>query len=155
MLSLMFIGGSIFASCGKEVAVQTIPNVPVNYTIYDNSALGIKLLKDGMVSITSLDVENSAIGYGGLLIVSRSITPAAENFAYDLCCPYEVKQDIRVRPVAENPFVVRCPHCGSVFNVAENGGAPIDGPAASTETPRRMRQYMVVRQPDGIRIVNY
>lgn len=154
MLSLILIGGSIFASCRKQIAVQSIPNVPVNYTIYDNSAQAIKLAKEGMLSITNVEVANTAIGYGGLLVVSRTITPSAEDLAYDLSCPYEVKQDVRVRNSTDNSFAVRCPVCGSVFNVAENGGAPIAGPAASSNSPRRMRQYRVIRQPDGIRIIN-
>lgn len=154
MLSLIFIGGSILVSCEKNVAVQSIPNMPVRYIIYDNSAESIKLAKEGMLFISNVEVENTAIGYGGLLVVSRTLTPSAEDLAFDLSCPYEVDPKIKVKPSPNNPFLVVCPVCGSVYNVAENYGAPIDGPAASSDSPRRMRQYRVVREPGAIRIIN-
>lgn len=65
-------------------------------------------------------------GFGGVLLVCDVMgTPVA----YDLSCPVECKQDIRV---AVNPVdnVAECPVCHSTYEVFTNLGHPLSGPAA-------------------------
>ncbi|MCM1292126.1 MAG: hypothetical protein NC111_00190 [Bacteroides sp.] len=68
-----------------------------------------------------------ATGFGGLLLVCD---PNGDYFAYDLACPVECKQDIRVEDYSEGPIagLVRCPKCHSIYNVY-SGGGPYSGEA--------------------------
>lgn len=134
-------------ACSKNEVQHTVPNAPVYYRLYFNSAEGIKLKKEGMLRITQLSIEQSSIGYGGLLFVSNPLV-SNNYFAYDLCCPYEVDPQIKVEQV--DLLHVRCPQCKSVYAVVENQGLAISGPAAKSESPRRLRNYHISSIDGGI-----
>lgn len=74
--------------------------------------------------------QQSATGFGGVLLISGMdpFTTATDSpLAYDLSCPMEVKSSVRVEIESERYEAV-CPVCGSRFDVAMGGGAPISGP---------------------------
>lgn len=64
-------------------------------------------------------------GYGGLLLVTDIM---GDLHAYDLACPVEMRPNVRVA-VSEEELVARCPSCGSTFDVFQNRGNPMTGPA--------------------------
>lgn len=65
-------------------------------------------------------------GFGGLLL-----TCDAQNqpLVYDMACPYERTQNIRVRIDSEDFNVAECEKCHSRYNVTEFFGSAISGPA--------------------------
>lgn len=67
-------------------------------------------------------------GYGGVMLVCD---PNGDFTAFDLSCPVERKPDILIRHDPDNPLagIVRCPECGSTYNIYAGGGA-ISGEAA-------------------------
>lgn len=78
----------------------------------------------GMVRITTPTTITERIGYGGVAVV-RSLTEM-RFYAYDLACPHEARPAIRVE---EYDLQLRCPSCGSTFEVVYGSGAPTSGPA--------------------------
>lgn len=64
-------------------------------------------------------------GFGGVLLVG-DIHGMPQ--AYDLACPYECQQDVRV--VVESDNRAHCPKCHSVYEIFTNYGLPVAGPAA-------------------------
>lgn len=91
-------------------------------------------------------LERTTTGYGGILLIIGTdpythdpLTP----LAYDLACPVERRQDVRVNMVSlpEWPMpVAQCPDCHSCYNVIEGGGRPLSGLAESEHYGLRMYQ---------------
>lgn len=95
--------------------------------------------------------QQSATGFGGVLLISGMdpFTTATDSpLAYDLSCPMEVKSSVRVEIESERYEAV-CPVCGSRFDVAMGGGAPISGPAASGKYKVGMRRYRCIPSGNG------
>ncbi len=65
-------------------------------------------------------------GWGGVLLVGDIY---GEPRAYDLSCPVEHAPDVRIA-VDNDTHQAVCPKCGSVYDVFENYGYPLSGPAA-------------------------
>lgn len=79
----------------------------------------------------------SYTGFGGVLLVSDlNNTPVA----FDLACPVERKNDVRITVDKEN-LVAKCPKCGSTYDIYELGGYPLSGEAA--ERKYGLQQYTV------------
>lgn len=76
-------------------------------------------------------------GYGGILLVG-DINGAP--YAYDLCCPVELKRDIRVE-VDEQSHEAVCPKCGSHYGIFSNYGMPLSGEAKKLK--RGLRRFSV------------
>lgn len=66
-------------------------------------------------------------GFGGLLLICD---PNGEYLAYDLACPVEVKNDIRIYVDSDNSLagIAKCPKCQSTYNLFSYG-APASGEA--------------------------
>lgn len=74
---------------------------------------------------------NSATGYGGVLLIGgQGFSGEIAPLAYDLSCPVERQPYVRVFIDIDTLFAV-CPECGSVYDVVEAHGAPVEGPAYS------------------------
>ncbi|MCH5245933.1 MAG: hypothetical protein J1E84_05675 [Muribaculaceae bacterium] len=91
----------------------------------------------------------SETGFGGVLLTADM----HGNFiAYDLACPVEMRRDVRLAVDAEK-FVARCDKCGSTFDVFDNYGIPLSGPAHQYDYrltryyvgPGGNGEYMIVR----------
>ena len=73
----------------------------------------------------------SYTGFGGVLLISgRSGDDYNSPLAYDLACPVEAKNDVRLS-FDNQTFEAYCPKCHSRFDICENNGAPISGEAKS------------------------
>ena len=83
--------------------------------------------------------ETDRIGFGGILVCT---TYEAKYLAFDLACPYEVKQDVRVK--VDGMFAV-CEKCGSKFNIYDDEFAyPVEGPAK-----HGLKKYKTTLTPSG------
>ncbi len=81
-------------------------------------------------------------GYGGLLLVTDVL---GDLHAYDLCCPVEVKPNVRIEiPLkadgTSEPYA-ECPVCKSRYDVFANRGNAMSGPAA--ERGYALQRYSV------------
>lgn len=82
-------------------------------------------------------------GFGGVLLIRDVLgTPRA----YDLACPIETKYNVRVSIDREKLQAV-CPQCGSRYDVFDNFGYPLSGPAV--EKKYGLQQYRVIG-PDNL-----
>lgn len=77
-------------------------------------------------------------GFSGVLLVCDAFgTP----HAYDLCCPVENKQSVRVKISKDDEMLAVCPECGSKYNVFSLYGHPVSGPAVNRKYA--LRPYRV------------
>lgn len=68
----------------------------------------------------------SATGFGGVLLCGNYV---GEPVAFDLACPVECRQDVRIIVDSET-HRGRCPVCGSTYDIFSGTGAPLSGVAA-------------------------
>lgn len=81
-------------------------------------------------------------GFGGVLLAG-SVT--GEPLAYDLSCPVECKQDVRI--FINEQSRAECPKCHSEYEVFTNFGYPVSGEAA--EKGYGLARYRVVPGSQG------
>jgi hypothetical protein len=117
-LALLFVG------CNDNV-ISSIPDFPVylqlnlttTYPTFKNSYNKFYIFKQGVV-------VTDRIGYGGILVYTGL---DGGYYAFDMACPYEVKQNIRVYPNDVGQAI--CEGCGSVFEIGYGIGYPSKGVA--------------------------
>lgn len=125
--------GVLFAQSCEGPYISPIPDYPVSlnlnltaqYPLFKNSS-GQFLVFTKPVKATDL------VGYGGILVCSGIMLDDYGNsqyFAFDLACPNEVKTTIQVAPLPDRPGEVKCPECGTVYNVGFGFGEPVSGPS--------------------------
>lgn len=71
----------------------------------------------------------SATGFGGVLLVGDI---HGSPVAYDLSCPVENRNDVRLTVDAEQ-MQAYCPKCNSRYEIITNYGIPLSGPAKDNE----------------------
>lgn len=128
------------SACGKEEDKNVIPAEPVNFKVNLNSADAVlrtpgsyKEYIKGSYPI----LAGESLGYGGLLIInSFYATNTPDLLAYDLGCPNELAREIRVK--ADNNGKAKCPKCGRIYNLMENGRV------VSESSNLHLQRYVVV-----------
>ncbi|MEI8085814.1 MAG: hypothetical protein WCG93_06325 [Paludibacter sp.] len=134
-----------FVSCNDTIK-SSIPDYPVSlnlnltstYPIFKNSVNSFLFFK------TSAGLPiNNYIGFGGIIVCTSGFDDYGNSlyFAFDMACPNEVKNNIRVYPDSTGLSRVVCEKCGSVFDVSYGNGSPLSGPAK--ETLKRYRANLV------------
>lgn len=78
-------------------------------------------------SITSPRTANEYIGYSGVLVICGFDTTngGTTYYAYDLCCPNELKRNTRIEVNDETATAI-CPSCGAEFEIAYGAGNPVN-----------------------------
>ncbi|MDE7348025.1 MAG: hypothetical protein K2N48_14940 [Muribaculaceae bacterium] len=146
---------SALLSC-NQVDDDRIPSLPVYIDIsnvgmwntYGVSGVGISrnfINWQGTVSPAGFPyTANTYVGFGGVLLIG-GVDPFTSEpnvpLAYDLSCPVERSQTVRVAVNADNLEAV-CHVCGSRYDVVTAGGAPVGGPALTGDTKYGLRRYV-------------
>ena len=131
--------------------ISPIPDYPVslnlnltaNYPTFRNS-VGQQLVFTKPIKATDL------IGFGGILVCTGIMLDDYGNtqyFAFDLACPHEVKQTVRVATLPDRPGEVKCPECGTVYSVGFGFGEPVSGPSKHP-----LKRYKTLLQNDNLLI---
>lgn len=138
----------LFLACEREEPKYTIPARPAYFTIntafLDNNLANIgsiniyikssdknayDVLLNGVKGVQTFEaprLENEYIGYSGLLIINTGSTLSPTPFAaFDLCCPHEGMEKVRVIPT--NNGNAKCPKCGSVYDIILGTGQVLEG----------------------------
>ncbi len=145
-LGVLFFVMSITSSCVYE-SFSPIPSYPVYCEIDFSSSKGKDLLpQGGYVRILNREVERSAIGFGGLLVI-HSLGDNGAYYAYDLACPKE--RDAEILLVVNKAYEAECPKCKSRFSIQFGDGSPIAPPA-----DKPLRTYQVTHTGRGLLIRN-
>ena len=88
--------------------------------------------------------ETTYTGYGGVLLIMGMDPYSAGNvvpLAYDLSCPVERRENIRVY-VDDETLEAICPVCESHYDVCMAGGSPTAGPALTGHVKYALQRYM-------------
>lgn len=140
------------ACCGcSRIDSNRIPYSPVNiqlnndglWNTYGVSAPGMArtFIKPDVPSRSFYNAM-SYTGFGGVLLYCDG---QGVPVAYDLSCPVEVKQSVRV--FVNDALEAECPVCGSRYNILLGNGGAISGPAV--EYKYRLQRYVVSPQLYG------
>lgn len=166
LLSLMAVL-SVASSC-KEVDDDRIPSLPVYINLsgagmwntYGVSGVGIYsnfINWQGEVSPSGFPyTATTHVGFGGVLLIG-GVDPFTSDpnvpLAYDLSCPVERSQTVRVAIDADRLEAV-CPVCGSRYDVLTAGGAPVGGPALTGQYKYGLRRYVCQPEQSGGYIIH-
>lgn len=134
--SSIIIIAVVFILFGCTTDSTTIPLAPVNLQVNLLQATTLTAIGATESYITP-NSSLEALGYGGILVVH---TLSDSYVAFDLSCPYEAQQNVRV--VVQSDLTAKCPVCGSVYRIMDGTGWPISGPSR-----HKLKQYHVY--PDG------
>lgn len=111
-------------SCNK-VNVSNVPYAPVYFKVHltgiDHDLVGSLKHKE----FTSARSGGERVGFSGIFVVCGH--DSKTYYAYDLCCPHEAKNNIKVTP--SDSGTAECPKCGTVFDIAWGVGQPTSGPS--------------------------
>lgn len=142
----------ILYGCISEPENSNIPNSRVNFYI-DTSISGVdNHLAEGLLGNTTIYTQtepsklspNGSYGYSGVVVVR-----AYDNnlYAFDICCTYEVDKNIALE---DDGFFLKCPKCGSTFEIGYGTGYVNSGPA----TKRLKKYYTSQNSSQKVRIYN-
>lgn len=141
-----------FYGCIPEPENTNIPNARVSFYL-DVSISGVdNHLADGFLGNSSIYTKynpsqlspNGSYGYSGVVVVR-----AYDNniYAFDICCTYEADREIALE---DDGFFLKCPQCGSSFEIGNGTGYVNKGPA----TQRLKKYYTTQNSSQKIRIYN-
>ncbi|MFA6999361.1 MAG: hypothetical protein WC198_09400 [Victivallaceae bacterium] len=136
--SFLFFG--IISGC-EDNYISSIPNYPVSLEL--NLTASYPTFKDNPYQFLVFEkprYDYEYLGYGGILVVCGfgSDRPY-EYYAYDLACPHEADAKIKVTPNSNGQAV--CNTCGSVYDIVNGFGIPIDDSPAR-EPLKRYKTYL-------------
>lgn len=150
-------------SC-HEIDDDRIPSYPVSINLgeaamwhtYGVSGYGIhrQFIKQLREPAGFPYLERSFTGFGGVLLIGGMDPFSTQTnipLAYDLACPVERKQDVRVK-IDPSTYEAICPVCGSVYDITMSGGSPISGPAYKDRYG--LRRYKCLPGNGGYLITN-
>jgi len=112
---------TIISSCSDDEGggkQKPIPDMEVH--LYVNTSLAPLKNTYGIVSYPSSEYEK--VGYGGVLVINGEPAGSVVLYAYDLACPVEANENIRVVELKDELGKVKCEHCGMVFSIADGEG---------------------------------
>lgn len=156
------------ASSCNQIDDDRIPSLPVYINLsgagmwntYGVSGVGISrnfINYQGVVSPTGFPfTARTYLGFGGILLIGGMdpfTTEPNVPLAYDLSCPVERSQTVRVAINPDNLEAV-CPKCGSRYDVVMAGGSPVGGPALTGDVKYGLRRYECTPDAGGYIIHN-
>lgn len=158
---------SVATSC-SQVDDDRIPSLPVYINLsgagmwntYGVAGVGISrsfINSHGVVSPSGFPfTATTYVGFGGVLLIG-GVDPFTADpnvpLAYDLSCPVECSQTVRVY-IDSNNLEAVCPECGSHYDVVTAGGAPVAGPALTGKYKYALRRYVCQPEQTGGYIIH-
>ena len=139
----------LLSACEKVNYRSSVPNVPVNYTLYITTEFPHFIVDNGFqaLTVTSSKYERESVGYAGLLI-----WPAMDGHyhAADLCCPNCLKRN---KPVEVDGLFAICSLCDEHFDLSYGYAFPTKG---KTDEPLKKYQVLLNNNATGqvLRITN-
>ncbi|MDE6855733.1 MAG: hypothetical protein K2J34_04650 [Muribaculaceae bacterium] len=167
-LCLSLIAMLSAASSCNQVDDDRIPSLPVYIDLrgagmwnsYGVAGVGLSrrfINWQGEVSPSGFPyTANTYVGFGGVLLIGGIDPFTAEPnvpLAYDLSCPVERSQTVRVY-IDSDKLEAVCPQCGSRYDVLTAGGAPVGGPALTGKYKYGLRRYVCQPEQSGGYIVH-
>ena len=138
--SLFLCAVLLLSSC-SENTTSTIPDHPVRLQLDLRGEYNMLLGSFGASLVFDKRIkETDRIGFGGVLVCTNY---EGKYLAFDLACPYEAKQNVRVKV---DGFYAVCDECGSQFDIYTSEFAfPDKGPSK-----QGLKKYKTALSPNGI-----
>lgn len=135
----------LFTSCEDVNRRSSVPNMPVNYTLYITREHPHFVVENGYqtMAITQKQFLDEYIGYAGLLIW---VGMDNAYHAADLCCPYCVQ---RHKPLTIDGFYAVCQLCGEHYDISYGIGYPTKG---VTKEPLKLYNTSYRNMPTGAQL---
>jgi nitrite reductase/ring-hydroxylating ferredoxin subunit len=130
----------LLSSC--DSTKSTIPTEPVSLQVNLLQYTSLLSLGATMSFITS--TTTTSLGFGGVLVVHTLDDTYA---AFDLACPYEAVDTIRV--AVQSDLTVKCSHCGSRYRITDGSGWVISGPST-----QKLKSYSVYPSNNYLYVTN-
>lgn len=113
----------VLSSCEDVNRRSSVPNMPVNYTVYITREHPHFVVENGFqtIAITQKQFLEQYIGYAGLLIW---VGMDNAYHAADLCCPHCVQ---RSKPLTIDGLYAVCKICGEHYDISYGIGYPTKG----------------------------
>lgn len=134
----------ILSGCDDNY-ISSIPDYPVRLQL--NLTSTYPNFKDNPNSFLIFDKPVQAtdrVGFGGVIVY---VGFDANYYAFDLACPYEAKQSIKVKPNDLGQLV--CETCGTVYDISYGIGNPVEGPSKEI-----LKRYKTSLQGDILYVTN-
>ena len=125
------------AACDKP-QFNPVGNWEVRFTIVLRAIDDDLLISPSAKIITKPRAKTDKLGLAGL-ILSRDVY--GELHAFDLACPHEALRDVKVEL---DGVLVKCPKCGSIYDLSYGFGNRLSGPSVYD-----LKRYEVT-PPDGM-----
>lgn len=111
----------MFFSCQKDqydVIPDVYINVDINLNIFPVGVGDIRIFDAKDLNVNSLGYNNN-----GILIIRKGISdnPTEDFEAYDRTCPVCISYGNKVVDKTTTTGIVKCSHCGTQYNLYENG----------------------------------
>lgn len=135
---------AILSGCNDNY-ISSIPDYPVRLQL--NLTSTYPTFRDNPNSYLIFDKPIQAtdrVGFGGVLAY---VGFDGNYYAFDLACPYEAKQSIKVTPNDLGQVV--CETCGTVYDISFGIGNPVEGPSKEI-----LKRYKTSMQGDVLYITN-
>ncbi len=114
------------------------------YEIYPMADNRIHVNRSGQEEVLYNNRYGERYGFSGVAIYH---TFDGRFVAYDLCCPHELHENVRIRCSMDG--TARCDSCGTVYNIGFQNGWPTSGPS---QYP--LKEYRVVQSVNEIMVMN-
>ena len=132
-------------SCSKTEK-SNIPYAPVYFKVdlqfKDKDLIGALRYKE----FTTARNYGEKVGFSGILVVCGYDN--STYYAYDLCCPNEGQQNIKITPSDDG--TARCLKCGIKFDIGSGLGNVLEG----STTPMLLRSFNVTNKGQEL-IIQY
>ena len=152
------------SSSGGKINDKEVPSYTVRidlgsyalWTTYGVSGVGDYRVFDRsrLVPANFPFTANTYTGYGGVLLI-MAFDALSGNYspqAYDLACPVENSQKIKIT-IDEDKLEAVCPQCKSRYNVLNGGGGPLSGQALTSKYGLR-KYHVYTSQMGGYTVAN-
>ena len=112
-----------FSACEDLNRRSSVPNMPVNYTLYITREHPHFVVENGFqtMTITQKQFLEQYLGYAGLLVW---VGMDNAYHAADLCCPYCVQRN---KPLTIDGLYAVCQLCGEQYDISYGFGNPTKG----------------------------
>lgn len=134
----------ILSGCDDNY-ISSIPPYPVNLQL--NLTSTYPTFRNNINSILLFEKPiqvNDLVGFGGILMY---VDFNGNYCAFDLACPHEADQKIKVVPNDLGQVV--CEGCGTVYNISYGIGDPVKGPSKEV-----LKKYKTSLQGDWLYVFN-
>lgn len=137
---------AILSGCNDNF-ISSIPNYPVNLNLNLTSTYPTFKNNPGQFLILKTPpTAGERVGFGGILIYT-SFDQDEPYYAFDLACPNEAEQNIKVVPNDLGQVV--CEKCGTVYDIFTGTGLSANDPSKE-----RLKKYKTSLQGDWLYIFN-